>query len=597
MTNFLLALLLINSPFVETTPDSTIRVVEINDTQGDVGVKPVNDLYIITIGVDEYNFSPENTAPTINFAESDARQIAALAKESFWAANVQDGRGKTILQKGRVIETILTGNQVTNQNVQSAFQQVVDSSQAGDYFLFYFGGYNTFKETEQGKSHYLIGYNELFENIHEPDKYDQENFISIRELHGYLENMEAENQAIILEATDTKGVSDELISIIADTNPLSMIMKQKNRIIIGPKGYGRESQKFGSGLLAKYISELKDEKTGQNKLFDYFYRMHWQDQLRFKFYQIEDSLKVNYFGANQSNYLDIFNERELVRYLGLFKDQFLSQTRGVGTVESTQEVREKEDGISRHALLIGINEYNADSWPDLKNPIYDIEAVEKELSGTYGFQTKKLLNPTKNEIMSALYTYSQQVKYKKNSQLFVFVAGHGGFDSFTNGFIAAKDSKSSIEDPTRSSYIRHSALRDILNNIPSKQLFVVLDVCYGGTFDQRISEASFRSEQKDDPLYQNIDVNNFINRKLGYESRLYMTSGGKERVPEGRPGQHSPFAYRFLEALRSNGGPDGDGILTFAEIKQYVAKLTPEPRAGTFGTSEPGSDFIFINKN
>jgi hypothetical protein len=49
---------------------------------------------------------------------------------------------------------------------------------------------------------------------------------------------------------------------------------------------------------------------------------------------------------------------------------------------------------------------------------------------------------------------------------------------------------------------------------------------------------------------------------------------------------------RLLEAFRSYGGKDG--ILTINEILQYVEKVKPEPRAGEFGTNEPGSDFIFV---
>ncbi|MBN2731570.1 MAG: caspase family protein [Balneolaceae bacterium] len=593
MIAVLITLLITILPFSDAEPDSVIQIsADKNINNMGIGLEVPSDIYIISIGVDKYTFGPKNTEVKLQYAESDARTIAALAKESFLATETKDARGQTILRKGRIIETVLTGEEVTNENIRSAFQQVVDSSGTEDYFLFYFGGYNTYKETDQGRSHYLIGHNDTFENMYEPDKYDQENFFPIRKLHGFLENMEAKNQAIILEASDTKQVSDELVSIIADTNPLSMIMKQKNRLIISPKGHGMEGPEYESGLLAKYITELKDNKTHKSRLFDYSYRSHWQDRLQHKLFEIEDSLDL-YDG----NYLEIFNERDVVRYLSLFKNQFSSQSRGVGTVESIQTAKDKEAGMSRHALLIGINEYYSETWPDLKNPVYDIDAVEKELSSSYGFQTDKLLNPTKKEILTKLLYYFEKIKYSENSQLFVFIAGHGGFDNFTNGFIAAKDSKRKSEDPGRSSYIKHSELRDMLNNIPSKQLFVVLDVCYGGTFDQRISEASFRSEQQDDPLYQNIALNDFIERKLEYGSRLYMTSGGKERVPEGRPGQHSPFASRFLEALRSNGGPDGGGILTFAEIKQYVAKLTPEPRAGTFGNSEPGGDFIFINQN
>ena len=81
---------------------------------------------------------------------------------------------------------------------------------------------------------------------------------------------------------------------------------------------------------------------------------------------------------------------------------------------------------------------------------------------------------------------------------------------------------------------------------------------------------------------------------MQYNTRRYLTSGGKEYVPDGRPGEHSPFARKCLEALRSDGGLDG--ILTFGEFYTFVEKATPEPRTGEFGDNQPGSDFLFIYK-
>ncbi|TKB83069.1 MAG: hypothetical protein E8D43_15680 [Nitrospira sp.] len=82
------------------------------------------------------------------------------------------------------------------------------------------------------------------------------------------------------------------------------------------------------------------------------------------------------------------------------------------------------------------------------------------------------------------------------------------------------------------------------------------------------------------------------NRKIKYTSRRYLTSGGKEYVPDGRPGNHSPFARKLLEAFRSYGGQDG--YLAIGKIKQYVEKVTPEPREGEFGSHAPGGDLVLL---
>jgi hypothetical protein len=118
-----------------------------------------------------------------------------------------------------------------------------------------------------------------------------------------------------------------------------------------------------------------------------------------------------------------------------------------------------------------------------------------------------------------------------------------------------------------------------------------MDACFGGTFDPFISSSAHRGGTG---LYDELENNEYINRKLKLRTRKFLTSGGKEYVSDGRPGQHSPFTRKVLEAIRSYGGEDN--VLTLSEIKAYVEKIDPEPRFGEFGTDQPGSDFIFIVK-
>lgn len=233
-----------------------------------------------------------------------------------------------------------------------------------------------------------------------------------------------------------------------------------------------------------------------------------------------------------------------------------------------------------YALVIATDDY--DSWSDLVNPINDSRTLEKELTEHYGFQVERVENPNLSGIMAKLREYAQK-PYADKDQLFIFIAGHGQFDNvFKEGYLVAKDSKR--DDELRTSYMSHSNLRTIVNNIPCKHIFLVMDVCFGGTFDPLIAS---RGDE-----YSDMSKDEFIERKLKQTTRKYMTSGGKEYVPDGVPGRHSPFARRLLEALRSYGG--ADGILTLAELQTFVEKTSPQPQSGKFGNDEAGSDFLFI---
>ena len=237
-----------------------------------------------------------------------------------------------------------------------------------------------------------------------------------------------------------------------------------------------------------------------------------------------------------------------------------------------------------YSLLIGTNKYQ--HMTTLTNPVFDARTIATELKTNYGFKTDTLMNPTSNDIYSAIRTYST-MQFADDDQLFIFIAGHGEFDEvFKEGFIVPSDADQN--DANKRSYISHSNLRTIINNIPCKHIFLVMDVCFGGTFDPMVAS---RGIEKEEGV---LEREKFIKRKLKNKTRLFLTSGGKVYVPDGKAGRHSPFARKFIEALRNYGGDDK--VLTFMEILGFVEKVTPEPIHGEFGTNEPGSDFLFIAK-
>ncbi|MEP0984562.1 caspase family protein [Ekhidna sp.] len=234
-----------------------------------------------------------------------------------------------------------------------------------------------------------------------------------------------------------------------------------------------------------------------------------------------------------------------------------------------------------YALLFGINKY--DNWSDLVNPVYDVEAIGKELSERYGFKVEIVLDAEQDEVMTKLREYAQ-INYKPQDQLFIFFAGHGQYDDvFGEGFLVAKNSLRN--DVSKNSYISHNRIRSNINNIPCEHIFLGMDVCFGGTFDPLL--ASSRSA-----AYEETNDREYLVRKLSKKTRKYLTSGSKEYVSDGVAGSHSPFARNLLEALKSNGGEDR--ILILGEVNAYMERLKSTPRFGAFGSDENGSDFVFI---
>lgn len=241
-----------------------------------------------------------------------------------------------------------------------------------------------------------------------------------------------------------------------------------------------------------------------------------------------------------------------------------------------------------YALLIGINDYT--HWNKLTNPLAEVLAIKSELQNFYGFKVQILKNPTKNDILMNIRNNYIKKQFNANDQLLIMFSGHGIFDHLSEiGYLVTKYSLKTIDDPIFDTYLPFPILLKNIDKIPCNHILFIADACYAGTLDERI--ASSRSENK---IYRDILPLEYIIRKKKLKTRIYLTSGGKERVDEGVPGKYSPFARKFLEGLRSYGGRDG--ILTFEELlSDYMDKVRPnQPRWGRFHDDEPGSSFLFI---
>lgn len=235
------------------------------------------------------------------------------------------------------------------------------------------------------------------------------------------------------------------------------------------------------------------------------------------------------------------------------------------------------------ALIFASNVY--DAFGELINPVFDARTIQVELENNYGAYVEIVENPTLNEVVSGIREYAKR-DYSDSEYLLIFFAGHGTYDEvFKEGYVVFRDSKA--DDVAKSTYLSHSNLRTMINNIPCRHILLVMDVCFGGTFDPLIA-----SRNRSADMYADISNEEYLARKSRYKTRYYLTSGGKEYVPDGRPGQHSPFARKFIESLRNYGGKDN--ILTVNEILQFIEKVDPQPCFGEFGNNEPGSDFMLI---
>ena len=199
-----------------------------------------------------------------------------------------------------------------------------------------------------------------------------------------------------------------------------------------------------------------------------------------------------------------------------------------------------------YALLFATSHYN--EWSDLANPLKDVNRIKTLLETYYGFEVQVVVDATIEQMDSIIYIYKTKKEYAPKDQLLVYFAGHGHYEPGYGGYIVAKNSKKegNLMKNLRTNYLKFDDIRSHFNLIyDCKHILLVFDVCFGGTaFDKNAAQTKSASD-----IEQMLkSPEEYLEKKLAIQSRLFMTSGGKEYVPD-----ISQFATRFIETLESKG--------------------------------------------
>ena len=234
-----------------------------------------------------------------------------------------------------------------------------------------------------------------------------------------------------------------------------------------------------------------------------------------------------------------------------------------------------------HALVIGNNAYKA--LPKLKTAEADAREVAALLKEFYGFETRLLLNATRQQIVTALFAYRQTLGPEAN--LLVYYAGHGINDKEADKAYWLPVDATRDDD---SNWISADDITTRLRAIPARHVLVISDSCYSGTLTRGLGEALPPPNAREQ----------FLQRMMAGRSRTLMASGGDEPVADsGGGGRHSVFASALMRGLR-----DMDkGKFTAAELfRHHVeepvagrAQQTPEYNPLRNSGHESG-DFVFV---
>jgi tetratricopeptide (TPR) repeat protein len=242
-----------------------------------------------------------------------------------------------------------------------------------------------------------------------------------------------------------------------------------------------------------------------------------------------------------------------------------------------------------YALIFATDSYA--HWPALQNPVADADALNDALTTLYGFQVEEVKNPTGDQIVAKLREYLHR-HFEVEDQLMIVFSGHGYFDAdLGQGFLAPADALQVEDDLSRRTLLAHATVMSYVNRIPSTHVLLVIDACFAGTLDRKIADSGLRGDPSD--VYVHAALPELLERKETKRTRRYFASGGRDFVPDGLAGHHSPFMSAFLVAL--NRAADQKGYATLEDLQMGLSTVKPEPVWGPIqDEDEPGADFLLL---
>jgi len=249
-------------------------------------------------------------------------------------------------------------------------------------------------------------------------------------------------------------------------------------------------------------------------------------------------------------------------------------------------INEKDKNLNLgnyHALLLGVDTYDI-SLGNLDTPSTDINAISKILKQKYNFKVRKLLNPTRKEIIIAIENYRENLEF--NDNFLIYYAGHGILDVNGNeGYWQPSDAIKS----SQANWISNSWIKSQLNAIKAKHIILIVDSCF--------SSSIFKGNENN--ISKDKINNNYLNKISNKITRKALTAGGLEPVLDGGGGIYSVFAKALLSVLSNNNDPLL-GTQLYTELSKnliFNAAQTPTYEVIDKTGHVMGGDFVFVPSN
>ncbi len=221
------------------------------------------------------------------------------------------------------------------------------------------------------------------------------------------------------------------------------------------------------------------------------------------------------------------------------------------------------------AAVVGIDGYR-DDIPPLENAVRDAEKLAERLKNRHGYRIRSL---TENVTVARFLSFLDRLRADVGGgdRVLFYFAGHGiapdvqlrrpGCFVFQNARrIDGTEGLLSMDE-----------VKERLDRLPCRHLLVILDCCYAGNF--RLARTTRHGEILPAVLFSDHYL-----RYVEHPARQVLTASAHDQkahdsLGKRGGGDHSPFAAALLDALEGYADispPGGDGVITAAELSQYM---------------------------
>ncbi len=234
--------------------------------------------------------------------------------------------------------------------------------------------------------------------------------------------------------------------------------------------------------------------------------------------------------------------------------------------------------ISSHALLVGVGDYNHPRYRNLPATIRDVQAIYLVLThpNRCGYSENNVQIVTQEQATSAgVRDALKRLAKSANTQstVLIYFSGHGGRSCKNGVWRTYLCPREADPDNLAETAISGEEFSQLLADIPSRRMLVVLDACHAG--------GSAALKAVDGTVIWKAGLPEDYYEALSQGSgRVVVASSKADQVSYVRlQGDLSVFTWHFREALMGKAAVRGDGLIHVLDVFHYVNETVQKERS------------------